>query len=126
MSSAFTYGTFVTGKSFLGRRKDVNILSNLIAQRENIVLPGGPKTGKTSLIQQVFLQMRMDKKAFVTTELDMRDIRDAVTFLRRLGDAVIRPYATTPGEFREIIATQLAGTHFVFDQVMIFFIRCLV
>ena len=116
MSSAFTYGTFVTGKSFLGRRKDVNILSNLIAQRENIVLPGGPKTGKTSLIQQVFLQMRMDKKAFVTTELDMRDIRDAVTFLRRLGDAVIRPYATTPGEFREIIATQLAGTHFVFDQ----------
>ena len=116
MDSAFTYGTIVTGKNFLGRKKDVNILSNLIAQRENIVLFGGPKAGKTSLIQQVFLQMRLEKKIFLAAEVDMRDVRDRVTFLRRLGDCVIRQFATTPGEFRDIISTQLAGTHFIFDQ----------
>ena len=90
MDSAFSYGSVVTGKGFLGRRKDVNILSNLIAQRENIVLVSGPKGGKTSLIQQVFLQMRMDKKVFDAVEVDLRDVRDLVTFLRRMGDSVIR------------------------------------
>lgn len=116
MDSPFSYGTFVTGKNFLGRKKDVNILSNLIAQRENIVLYSGPKGGKTSLIQQTFLQMRMEKKVFAATEIDLRDVRDLVTFLRRMGDTVIRQFATTPGEFRELISTKLAGTHFVFDQ----------
>ena len=115
MDYPFTYGNFVTGKNFLGRKKDVNILSNLIAQRENIILPSGPKGGKSSLIQQVFLQMRLQKKNFDTAEVDMRDIRDTMTFLRRLGDAVIRPFATTPAEFRTIISTRLAGTHFIFD-----------
>ena len=115
MDSAFNYGSFVTGKNFLGRKKDVNILSNLIAQRENIILPSAPKGGKTSLIQQVFLQMRMEKKSFSSAEVDLRDIRDEVSFLRRLGDAVIRSFATTPDEFRQIISAQLGGTHFVFD-----------
>ena len=115
MDYPFTYGTFVTGKNFLGRKKDVTILSNLLAQRENIILPSGPKGGKTSLIQQVFLQMRLQKKSFETAEVDLRDVRDPVTFLRRLGDAVIRPFATTPAEFRTLISTRLGGTHFVFD-----------
>ena len=115
MDSPFTYGSFVTGKYFLGRKKDVNILSNLISQRENIVLLGGPKSGKTSLIQQVFMQMRVEKKSFLTAEVSLRDVRDAVTLLRRLGDAVIRIFATTPAEFRDLVSTQLTGTHFIFD-----------
>ena len=116
MDSAFTYGTPVTGKSFLGRKKDVNILCNLLAQRENIVLIAPPKCGKASLIQQVFLQMRVSKEIFSAAEVELRDVRDRVTFLRRLGDTVIRQFATTPLEFRELIDQQLGGTHFVFDQ----------
>ncbi len=116
MDSVFSYASVVTGKGFLGRKKDVNILSNLIAQRENIALISGPKGGKNSLIQQVFLQMRLEKKVFDAVEVDLRDVRDEVTFLRRLGDAVIRQYAATPGEFRDLISTQLGGTHFIFDQ----------
>lgn len=116
MNSAFTYGTPVTGKHFLGRKKDVNILCNLIAQRENIVLIGAPKTGKRSLIQQVFLQMRTGKETFSAAEVELRDVRERVTFLRRLGDTVIRQFATTPAEFRDIITEHLGGTHFVFDQ----------
>ena len=115
MDSAFTYGTFVTGKNFLGRKKDVTILSNLIAQRENIILPGSSKSGKTSLIQQVFLQMRMEKRPFQVAEVEMRDVRDTVTLVRRLGDGVIRQFATTPAEIRDIISTHLGGTHFIFD-----------
>ena len=115
MDSAFTYGTPVTGKQFLGRKKDVNILCNLLAQRENIILIGAPKCGKSSLIQQVFLQMRVSKEVFSAAEVELRDVRDRVTFLRRLGDTVIRQFATTPLEFREIIEQQLGGTHFVFD-----------
>ena len=116
MDSAFTYGTPVTGKSFLGRKKDVNILCNLLAQRENIVLIAPPKCGKASLIQQVFLQMRVSKEIFSAAEVELRDVRDRVTFLSRLGDTVIRQFATTPLEFRELIDQQLGGTHFVFDQ----------
>lgn len=115
MDSAFNYGTPVTGKNFLGRKKDINILGNLLAQRENIVLISGPKGGKRSLIQQAFLQMRLGKEPFSAAEVELRDVRERVTFLRRLGDTVIRQFATTPAEFRDIVSEHLGGTHFVFD-----------
>ena len=115
MDTAFTYGSPVSGKHFLGRKKDVNILANLITQKENIVLISPPKGGKTSLIQQAFLQLRLGTKKFMAAELDLRDVRDRITFLRRFGDTVIRQFATTPAEIRGVISRFLAGTHFIFD-----------
>ena len=115
MDSVFNYGSPVSGKHFLGRKKDVNILTNLITQKENIVLISPPKGGKTSLIQQAFLQLRLGTKKVMAADLDLRDVRDRITFLRRFGDTVIRQFATTPAEIRAVISRFLAGTHFIFD-----------
>ena len=116
MESPFIYCAPVTGKHFLGRKQDATMVANLVSQRENIVLISGPKEGKTSLIRQAFFNMSLSKSAPLVAEVDMRGIRDKAQFLRKLGDAVIRPFAVTPTEYREAISTFLPGTHFVFDQ----------
>lgn len=116
MDSPFIYSKYVTGKYFLGRKKDVAALKNLLTQNENVAVFGPPKSGKTSLIQQTFFDMRLSRKDFTVCEMEMIDIRDVTRFLCRLGDTVIRVCATTPAEYRELISTFLSGTHFVFDQ----------
>lgn len=116
MDSPFVYSKYVTGKYFLGRKKDASALGNLLMQNENVAIFGPPKSGKTSLIQQTFFDMRMSRKEFTVCELNMIDIRDCTSFLCRLGDTVIRACVTTPAEYRELISTFLQGTHFIFDQ----------
>lgn len=116
MDNPFEYSKHATGKMFLGRKKDVAALRNLMLQNENVVIFGPPKSGKESLIQQAFFEMRISRKDFTVCEMEMLDIRDCTSFLCRLGDTVIRSCVTTPAEYRELIGTFLKGTHFVFDQ----------
>lgn len=116
MDSPFIYGVPVTGRNFLGRKKDVDVFTNLVSQKENVVLIGAPKEGKTSLIRQMLFNLRLSKNSVLVSELDMRPVRDRISFLRHFGDTVIRTFATTPSEYRETLSTFLPGTHFVFDQ----------
>lgn len=116
MESPFNYYKLATGKNFLGRRKDITILCNLLTQGENVAICSAPKTGKASLINQALLQMRLEDKSFLTANIDMTDIRDSGSFIRRLGDGIIKLFATTPSEFTELIRRFLPDTHFVFDQ----------
>ena len=50
MDTYFPYSQYVTGRNFMGRRNDVTLLGNLLAQGEHVVLSEPPKTGKTSLV----------------------------------------------------------------------------
>ncbi len=116
MDSAFIYGHYVSGKNFIGRHKDVDALVNLISSRENIALVSTPKGGKTSLLQQAFFKIKTTAPNFAVCEIDLRSIRDLKAFLRIFGDAVIRQFAGTQPEYREIVGKYLQGTHFVFDS----------
>ena len=59
MESPFIYNKYVTGKNFIGRKNDINILGNLMAAGENISIYEPPRSGKTSAIQQAFFNMRI-------------------------------------------------------------------
>lgn len=116
MDTLFPYSQYVTGKNFVGRKTDTTLLGNLLSQGENIVIYEPPKTGKTSLVQQTLLNMKMMGKAFSVGQMSALNIRTAGEFLLRLGSTVVKMAGTTPQEYAAIVEKYLAGTHFVFDS----------
>ena len=115
MDTPFIYDRYVTGKGFVGRKKECDILSNLLDAGEHVVLYEPPKTGKMSLIQQTLMNMRSAGKQFVTLHVDLFNVRSLEDFLVKFGSAVMRACMTTPDQFRDAVERHLAGSHFVFD-----------
>ena len=118
MDSPFPYDKFVTGKHFIGRKTDCAVLTTLIAQHGHAVLYEPPKTGKTSLIQQVLQQMRYTQRDLTASQFTVLDIRTADAFLARYGATVVRMVAATPAEYGAVVQQYLGGTHFVFDPTV--------
>ena len=58
MDSPFVYNKPVVGKNNIGRRTDITIFANLLAQGENVVIYEPVKTGKMSLIRNFSLLSR--------------------------------------------------------------------
>ena len=116
MDSPFIYDKYVTGRNFIGRKEDCNILANLLVQGEQIVIYEPPKSGKMSLIQQTLLNMRLRGKQFLVGHFSLLNIRSVPSFLTRMGTTLLRTVASTPSEYSDLISRHLDGTHFVFDQ----------
>lgn len=115
MDTPFIYDRYVTGRSFVGRKKECDIMANLLDAGEHVVLIEPPKSGKMSLIQQSLMNMRSAGKPFITTNVDLFNIRTLEDFLVKFGTAVLRACMTTPEQFRSAVELYLAGSHFVFD-----------
>ena len=115
MDTAFIYYKPVTGKNNIGRRSEQTVVANLLEQGENVVIYEPAKTGKKSLMQQVFFNMRVSGKQFTTAEVPMLQVRSTEEFLLAFGSAVIRAEAITPDEYSGIVQSCLPDTHFVFD-----------
>ncbi len=116
MDTPFPYSQYVTGKNFVGRKGDVVLLGNLLSQGEHVVMYEPPKAGKTSLVQQSLLSMRMSGKSFTVGQMSALNIRTLEEFLLRLGSTVVRMVASTPAEYAAVVQKYLDGTHFVFDS----------
>ncbi|MBP5566532.1 MAG: hypothetical protein J6X57_03465, partial [Bacteroidales bacterium] len=115
MDTAFIYYKPVTGKNNIGRRSEQTTVANLLDQGENVVIYEPAKTGKKSLMQQTFYNMRVSGKQFITAEVPMLQVRSAEDMLLTFGSAIIRSLATTPDEYADIVHNCLQDTHFVFD-----------
>lgn len=116
MDAPFIYSKYVTGKDFIGRKQDCQILGNLIRQSEAIALYSPPKCGKSSLIQQALFQLRMSGFPFSVGQMTLLNIRTEEAFLCRLGSTAIRSVASSPAEYDELVREFLGETHFVFDR----------
>lgn len=116
MDKPFVYDKYVTGRSFVGRKADCNILGNLLEAGENVVMYEPPKSGKMSVIQQTLFNMRSKGHQFLIIHVNMFNVRTLSEFLVKFGSAVIRPVYSTADEYREVVSRYLSDTHFVFDQ----------
>lgn len=115
MATPFVYDKYVTGKDFIGRKEDCKILGNMLSQGEHIVLYEPLKSGKKSLLQQTFFNMKMQGKRFYAAQFTVFNIRTSEEFLLRLGSTALRAFCSTPSEFSDAVSALLSGTHFVFD-----------
>lgn len=115
MEGPFQYCKVETGRNFVGRKKELGILSNLLTADENVCLYDGPKTGKTSLLHQCFVSMRLSGRDFQAAELSFLGARDSESILRRLASAVLRLGATTPQELAGAVRQYLPGSCWKFN-----------
>ena len=115
MDKPFVYDKYVTGKSFVGRKMDCNILGNLLEAGENVVMYEPPKSGKMSVIQQTLFNLRAKGKQFMVIHVNMLNVRTVEDFLVKYGTSVIRPMYSTAEEYERVVSEYLADTHFVFD-----------
>lgn len=117
METPFVYDKYVTGKYFLGRKKECSVMANLLNAHEHVSLYEPPKTGRMSLIRQTLINMRSTGIQFTAPFVDMLSVRTLSDFLLTFGTSVLRASASTPDEYSRIVKTHLADTHFVFDHL---------
>ena len=115
MDTPFVYDNPVTGKNFVGRKTECNVLANLLAAGENVCLYESPKEGKMSLVQQSLYNMRASGKLFMVAYVDVFNVRTVRDFLKKFGAAVIRAAYSVPSDYAAVISRYLADTHFVYD-----------
>ena len=116
MDTPFVYDRYVTGKNFVGRKTECNILGNLLEAGEQVVIYEPPKSGKMSVVQQTLYNMRAAGKVFTVAWVNLFNVRTLEDFLVKFGTAVIKPVFSTPAEYSDVVERYLGGTHFIFDQ----------
>lgn len=116
MDTPFIYDRYVTGKYFIGRKDDCTVLANLISAGEQIALYSAPKAGKSSLIQQALFNMRTQGKQFIIAEACLLNVRTIESLVLEIGSAIMRAFAGSPDEYRQIASTYLTDSHLVFDM----------
>lgn len=116
MDTTFVYNRHATGKYFVGRKNEVNILSNMLSQHENIAIYDIPKSGKTSLIHQAFYNMKINTQRFDVSEFSLSNIRTIADLCLRFGSTIISDACSTPDEYEIAVTENLEGTHFIFDR----------
>ncbi len=102
MDTVFTYDRYVTGKSFVGRRSELEQLSDLLSSSSNVVIYEPPKTGKTSLLRETFLGLKASGENFRTVDVSLMNVRTVEAFAFKLASAIIGIYTTTPEEVEEM------------------------
>ena len=116
MDSPFVYNKPVTGRWFVGRKNELSILSNLLRSGENVVMYEPPKTGKDSLLQQVFLNMKFSSPPFTIVRLSFMGERSVQGICLRLGSEAIKAHGSSVPDYESLVREHLDGTHFVFDE----------
>ena len=89
MDAPFVFDTYVTGKAFIGRKAECNVMKNLLERGDSVALYEPPKSGKMSLIQQTLLNMRIAGRHFSVSHINLFNIRDLKSFLLKFGNCII-------------------------------------
>ena len=112
MDTPFVYNRPVSGRNFIGRKTEVPVLANLL----NVVMYEPPKSGKDSLLQQVFYDMKLSGMQFNIASLSLLGVRSINDFCLGLGTSLLRLFGASTDEYRVLVAETLGKTHFVFDE----------
>lgn len=116
MDVPFPYDRYVTGKNFTGRRKDMLSLEALVVAGENVAIYGEPRTGKMSLVQQMLMHAYTQGHRFNVVNVDLLRERDTAGVLKAFVSSFLKACCNSSGEYADVIARYLDGTHFEFDE----------
>lgn len=112
------YNRPVSGRYFVGRKTECTILGNMLRVGENVSLYEAPKTGKDSILQQVFSTLKLESRQFRVVRVSAMNVRSVSDFCIRLGSEILKAYGSTSADYASLVADHLAGSHFVFDELM--------
>lgn len=116
MDVFFNYSGQVSGKDFIGRKMELNAMTNLILSGENIALYGEPKTGKRSLIFQAFTRLGLSGRQMVVVKIDFMRARTTADILETYASNIIRNCAAQVSDYEDMFNSYLSGGNMVFDR----------
>ncbi len=116
MDTPFVYNRPVSGRNFIGRKTEIPVLANLLREGENVVMYEPPKTGKDSLLQQAFYDMKLSGIQFNIASVSLLNVRCISDFCLLLGSSMLKLFGASKQEYSVLVAELLGKTHFVFDE----------
>jgi len=84
MKNPFTYSNIVTGPYFCNRKKEQEDLMEFIRSSQNVLLYSHRRTGKSSLIKQVFLNIKQNSPEIGTLYIDLYGTTSEKEFITRI------------------------------------------
>lgn len=84
MKNPFVYSKFVTGSCFCNRKKEQDDLLEFIRASQNVLLYSHRRTGKSSLIKQVFLNIRQQSPDIGALYVDLYGTTSEKEFIARV------------------------------------------
>jgi hypothetical protein len=98
MESPFVYNKYVSGGNFVPRNGEITTLSERIRKKEHTLIYEPPKSGKYSLIQQVFIKLHQEGYNFTVCQVDLFNVRTENELLRKIRTSLINSFAHTLAE----------------------------
>ncbi|MCD4718721.1 MAG: ATP-binding protein [Desulfobacula sp.] len=84
MKNPFTYSNVVTGSCFCNRKKEQDDLLEFIRASQNVLLYSHRRTGKSSLIKQVFLNIKQQSPDIGALYIDLYGTTSEKEFITRI------------------------------------------
>ncbi|MFA5849850.1 MAG: hypothetical protein WC833_08195 [Bacteroidales bacterium] len=110
MDSPFIFNKYVTGLNFIPRVNELTTLEELIKKREHSLVYEPPKSGKRSIMQQLFIKLRQDSYSFKVCTIDLFNVRTEEDLLFSIRTALVNGFANTQVE-KEMLEEDLMLDH---------------
>lgn len=88
MDVPFDYSRPIVGDDFLSRKMEVNTLTNMLKQKQNVLIYDAPKTGKKSLVSQTFLNLQKSSYNYVVCDISLLNVRDPDVMFRNIAKKI--------------------------------------
>lgn len=98
MDTPFVYNQFVTGSDFVSRKQELNLFTNLVKQKQNVLIYEPPKSGKKSLIQQGLINLHKEGYEFTISNINLFNVRTKKHLLQKLCKTLLDSYCNAPDE----------------------------
>lgn len=102
MDSPFIFNKYVTGSNFVARASDLGTLVERIKKKEHILIYEPPKSGKRSLVQQVFIKLRQDSYNFTLCTINLFNVRTEAALLKSIRTSLVNSFANTESQIRQL------------------------
>jgi len=98
MDTAFVYNKFVTGSDFISREQELNLFTNLVRQKQHVLIYEPPKSGKKSLVQQGLINLRKDGYEYTVSNINLFNVRTKKHLLQKVCTTLLDSYCNAPDE----------------------------
>lgn len=102
MESPFIYNKFVTGPDFIPRSAELNLLTDMLNQRQNCLIAEPAKSGKKSLVNQAIYLMEKESANFRLCKIDLFNVKTQHRLLTKYVNKLLKLFAIRHEELQSI------------------------
>lgn len=103
MNSPFIYNKYVTGSDFIARYQELSLFTNLVRQKQHLLIYEPPKSGKLSLMQQGLIKLRQESYHYTVCTISFFNVRTKKHLLYKIYNSLMEVFCNGPQEVETLI-----------------------